>query len=51
VPDNYDSFDEYEKENARRKRLQKKLEFEEDFKIDELPFYYIEDADKHLDED
>ena len=37
VPDNYDAFVSYEREQERLKRIHKRQEFEEE--IEELPFY------------
>ena len=39
VPDNYDAFISYEREQERLKRIHKRQEFEEEIDIEELPFY------------
>lgn len=38
VPDNYDRYVTYERENERLERLNKQREIEEEIEMDELPF-------------
>lgn len=39
IPDNYDTYEWFENELARRERINRRLEQEENIDIDELPFY------------
>jgi hypothetical protein len=39
VPDNNDLYTYYEKETERLNRLHNRYEYEQEFEIDELPFY------------
>lgn len=45
IPDNYDRFVSYEREQERLKRLEHRREIEEEFDTYDLPFYEDQEVD------
>lgn len=45
IPDNYDRFEMYEMEQERRKRLDRRREFEDEIDTYDLPYYDDQEED------
>lgn len=45
IPDNYDRYEMHEREQERQRRINRKIEIEEEFDTPDLPFYDEQEDD------